>query len=85
MSWNNRIPSEPVTKHTHPVCFGRREAGCPRCAELSNGAEPRSGWGSLKKQNEQRELARVADYFAPGGEYSRQTPIQQMMDTRFES
>lgn len=29
-----------ATKHTHPVVFGRKVDGCPRCAELANGAEP---------------------------------------------
>lgn len=27
-----------TTKHTHPMVFGRREQGCPRCAELNAGA-----------------------------------------------
>jgi hypothetical protein len=29
-----------TTKHTHDANFGRRVAGCPRCAELSAGAQP---------------------------------------------
>lgn len=29
-----------ATKHTHQVVFGRKVDGCPRCAELSAGAEP---------------------------------------------
>jgi hypothetical protein len=29
-----------TTKHTHPMVFGKREAGCPRCAELASGAAP---------------------------------------------
>ena len=29
-----------TAKHTHQVVFGRREAGCPRCAELAAGAAP---------------------------------------------
>jgi len=33
-----------ATRHNHQVCFGKREAGCPRCEELSNGAAPRAGW-----------------------------------------
>lgn len=28
------------TKHNHTLIFGRREAGCPRCAELNEGAAP---------------------------------------------
>lgn len=33
-----------MTKHTHPVVFGRKVEGCPRCNELQQGAPPRS-WG----------------------------------------
>jgi len=33
-----------ATKHTHPVVFGRKVEGCPRCAELLAGAAPVS-WG----------------------------------------
>lgn len=29
-----------TTKHTHPVVFGRKVTGCPRCIELANGAAP---------------------------------------------
>lgn len=29
-----------TTKHTHGANFGRRVAGCPRCDELKNGAQP---------------------------------------------
>jgi len=29
-----------TTKHTHPVVFGRRVEGCPRCDELTRGAAP---------------------------------------------
>jgi hypothetical protein len=32
-------PARPE-KHTHTVVFGRREAGCPRCAQLHAGAPP---------------------------------------------
>jgi len=34
-------PVSATTRHTHAVVFGRREAGCPRCAELSAGAPVR--------------------------------------------
>lgn len=29
-----------TTKHSHVMVFGRKVAGCPRCAELAAGAEP---------------------------------------------
>ena len=35
-----------TTKHTHPVVFGRRVAGCPRCQELASGAAPIQWSGS---------------------------------------
>lgn len=32
------IDEAPTTKHSHPVVFGRRVEGCPRCDELNKGA-----------------------------------------------
>ena len=29
-----------TTKHSHPMVFGRKVDGCPRCEELKNGAAP---------------------------------------------
>lgn len=29
-----------TTKHNHGPNFGKKVAGCPRCEELKNGAEP---------------------------------------------
>lgn len=46
-----------TTKHTHPVVFGRREAGCPRCAELSAGAAP-VRW-STRHDEEQRRIEAI--------------------------
>jgi len=37
-----------TTKHTHPTIFGRREPGCPRCAELAAGAKPVQ-WSRAKR------------------------------------
>lgn len=45
--------------HTHPVIFGRREPGCPRCAELSAGAPVRKGWGAAKRAFEAAHIAEV--------------------------
>lgn len=35
-----------MTKHKDgcKMSFGRKDETCPRCQELLNGAEPRSGW-----------------------------------------
>lgn len=41
------------TTHNHPVIFGRREAGCPRCAELAAGAPTRKGWGTRRQYEAQ--------------------------------
>lgn len=40
-----------TTKHSHPVIFGRRVAGCPRCAELDAGAKP-IRWSSYYRAQE---------------------------------
>jgi hypothetical protein len=49
------------TKHNHQVCFGKREADCPRCEELSNGAAPRAGWQqSYFSRKAQHEASRNA-------------------------
>jgi hypothetical protein len=47
-----------TTKHNHQVVFGRKQDDCPRCAELSAGAKPVSGWGQERKQAE-RNLAQA--------------------------
>ena len=43
-----------TTKHTHQMVFGRREAGCPRCAELNAGAQPVE-WAATRRAREERE------------------------------
>lgn len=48
-----------ATKHTHQVVFGRREQGCPRCAELEAGAKPVQGWGAAKRRFEEQALAAI--------------------------
>ena len=48
------------TKHNHPVVFGRKEDGCPRCHELKNGAAPRAGWQkSYYARKAQFEASRI--------------------------
>lgn len=50
------------TKHDPAVCrmsFGRYPVtGCPRCAELANGAEARRGYGRSAKQRRQDDADR---------------------------
>lgn len=48
-----------ATKHNHPVVFGRKVEGCPRCEELGAGAVPVKGWGSEAKAREARQLAAI--------------------------
>jgi hypothetical protein len=40
VTWQASKSGSTTTKHTHAVVFGRREDGCPRCAELDAGAAP---------------------------------------------
>jgi len=47
-----------TTKHNHQLVFGKREAGCPRCDELNNGAPAVKGWGQARKEAE-RNLAQA--------------------------
>jgi hypothetical protein len=47
-----------TTKHTHPVVFGRRVAGCPRCAELDEGAAP-VRWAGTDRHMEAARLAEI--------------------------
>ena len=51
-----------VTKHTHPVIFGRKVAGCPRCAELLAGA-PVVQWRPSHAQEDARRCAEVRAHF----------------------
>jgi hypothetical protein len=48
-----------TTLHSHLVVFGRRVAGCPRCAELAAGAPPVRGWGYRTKIEEAKRLAAI--------------------------
>lgn len=48
-----------ATKHNHQVVFGRREAGCPRCAELAAGAPARKGWGSRRREFDAASIAAI--------------------------
>ena len=49
-----------TTKHNHPMVFGRREAGCPRCAELNAGA-PVIRWAGMdsKRRFEAQSIAAI--------------------------
>jgi len=80
MSWNKN--TSVTTKHNHPVCFGKREAGCPRCAELNAGAVPRRGWGHAKKQAEAAQCAAIKAWFS-SAECAAQT-ARGVVCTKFE-
>ena len=51
-----------TTKHSHPVVFGRREVGCPRCEELAAGAAP-VRWAKSRKEQDARAVADVHAHF----------------------
>jgi hypothetical protein len=48
-----------TTKHTHPMIFGRRETGCPRCDELVAGAPVVKWAGTLRREDEARQVAAI--------------------------
>jgi hypothetical protein len=56
MAWTKKTSN--TTPHNHQLVFGRREAGCPRCAELAGGAATVKGWGQERKDQE-RNLAQA--------------------------
>jgi hypothetical protein len=51
-----------TTAHNHQVIFGRKVAGCPRCAELLAGAKPVRGWGYQRKQEDLRRIAEIRSH-----------------------
>lgn len=46
-----------ATQHSHGPNWGRRVPGCPRCAELDAGAEPR-GWGTSVEREREDDRSR---------------------------
>ena len=48
-----------ATKHTHQVVFGNKVDGCPRCAELLNGAAPIQWASTINKQRQQQRIADI--------------------------
>jgi hypothetical protein len=53
-----------TTKHTHPVIFGGKVAGCPRCTELLAGAEPIRWTWRDKAADNRRHAEEVRSHFA---------------------
>ena len=51
-----------TTKHTHVMVFGRRVAGCARCAELAAGAMPVAGWGAARKRADAQRLVWIREH-----------------------
>ena len=51
-----------MTTHNHKLVFGRNEAGCPRCEELKNGAEPVKGWGWRKRESDARRTLEIRNH-----------------------
>jgi len=48
-----------MTQHTHVLVFGRREADCPRCAELDAGAPP-VRWSTRKRDADAQRRREIA-------------------------
>ena len=48
-----------TTLHTHQLIFGRRETGCPRCAELAAGAPAVKGWGAARRESDARLIREI--------------------------
>lgn len=44
------------------MAFGKKDANCPRCVELLNGAQPRKSWDHLKKFNEARRIEAIRNH-----------------------
>lgn len=53
-----------TTKHTHAPSFGRRFAGCPRCAELAQGALAVAWSGTRKREAASTHVLRAHDCYA---------------------
>jgi hypothetical protein len=51
-----------TTPHNHPVVFGRRVQGCPRCDELKAGAAPVQGWGAKRKEDDAKRLQEIRNH-----------------------
>lgn len=51
-----------TAKHNHQVVFGRRVNGCPRCAQLDNGAAPVQ-WRTSARQDDNARCADIRDHF----------------------
>jgi hypothetical protein len=51
-----------TTKHTHPVIFGRRVDGCPRCAELNAGA-PVVQWAPSRAKQDAQRCHEIREHF----------------------
>jgi hypothetical protein len=50
-----------TTQHTHPVVFGRKVDGCPRCTELRLGMPPRT-WRNQRSSSDAQRLADIRSH-----------------------
>jgi len=64
-----------ATEHSHGPNFGRKVDGCPRCIELTNGAEPvrwnRSRGDERSQTGGYPTTAEIRAHFAPGSPHHR--------------
>lgn len=47
-----------TTPHNHPVVFGRKVTGCPRCVELLSGA-PVVKWSNTRRDSDAMRLGEI--------------------------
>lgn len=66
-----------TTQHTHPVVFGRKVDGCPRCTELKLGMPARQ-WGGYSGRPAQ--ASRMAEIRAHDCKASRCGPVCTAFD-----
>jgi hypothetical protein len=64
-----------TTQHTHQVVFGRREAGCPRCTELTLGMPARRWAGYSSRERAAQAAARTAEIRSHDCARSRCGPV----------
>jgi hypothetical protein len=69
-----------TTAHTHPVVFGRKVDGCPRCTELKLGMPARQWRGYSQPQRRAQLASQIADIRAHDCRASRCGPVCTAFD-----
>lgn len=64
-----------ATPHTHPVVFGRKVDGCPRCTELKLGMPPVKWAGYTQRERAAQAAQRTAEIRGHDCKASRCGPV----------